>query len=162
MPVNELIQLDAYDLTRIVIDRDEIYQRLPHRHEMALLDGIVHYAPQDGIAIGFHDTRADEFWCRGHIPNRPLMPGVLMVESAGQLCGYYYDREMGEQGKRFFGFAGLEDVRFRGVVLPGQRLWLVARMQKMRSSSGVFATQGFVEGRVVYDGVIKGMVIPAP
>ncbi len=160
MPVSELIDLSAFDLTRVVIGPDEIYKRLPHRHEMALLDAIVHYAPQDGIAIGYHDARADEFWTRGHIPGRPLMPGVLMVESAGQLCGYYYDREMRADGKRFFGFVGLEDVRFRGTVLPGQRLWLVAKMMKMRSNSGVFATQGFVDGRPVYDGIIKGMVIP--
>ncbi len=160
MPVQELIDLSSLDLTKIVIGPDEIYKVLPHRHEMALLDGIVHFAPEDGFAVGYKDVRDDEFWVRGHIPGRPLMPGVLMVESAGQLCGYYFDTVMQEAGNRFFGFAGLGDVRFRGTVLPGQRLYLVAVKEKMRLNSGVFRTQGLVDGRVVYDGVIKGMVIP--
>lgn len=160
MPLTEIADLAALDLSRVVIPKDDIYAVLPHRHEMALLDGILMFAPEQDIAVGYHDVRADEFWCRGHIPGRPLLPGVLMVESAGQLCGYYFERVMQEAGDRFFGFAGLEDVRFRGTVLPGQRLVLVARPQKMRSNSGVFATQGFVDGKVVYDGIIKGMVIP--
>lgn len=160
MPVQELVDLATVDLETVVIDRDAIYRVLPHRHEMALLDGILHFAPQDGFAVGFHDVRDDEFWVRGHIPGRPLLPGVLMVESAGQLCGYYFETVMREAGNRFFGFAGLSDVRFRGTVQPGQRLFLVAKAEKMRSNSGVFATQAYVDGRIVYDGIIKGMVIP--
>ena len=161
MPVTELVDISTIDLTQTAVDRAGIYEVLAHRHEMALLDRICKFDPEEGIVVGYHDARDDEFWVRGHIPGRPLMPGVLMIESAGQLCGYYFDRVVRNGNNHFFGFAGLADVRFRGTVLPGQRLVLAARPKKLRQTSGVFDTQGYVDGKVVYDGVIKGMVIPA-
>ncbi len=160
MPVTELIDISTVDLSQTAVSRDKIYEVLAHRHEMALLDNICVFDTEREIAVAYHETRDDEFWVRGHIPGRPLMPGVLMVETAGQLCGYYFDQAMTQNENRFFGFAGLSDVRFRGTVLPGQRFVIAAKPRKMRRFSGVFDTQGYVDGKVVYDGVIKGMVIP--
>lgn len=160
MPAEYLVDISDLDLSKVVIDPDEIYRLLPHRHEMALLDGIVHYAPDDGFAVGYKDVRDDEFWCRGHIPGFPLLPGVLMIEAAGQLCGYYFDREMKKEGKNFFGFAGLDTARFRGTVRPGQRLHIVAKMKRMRTHSGMFFAQGIVDGEIAFDVTIKGMTIP--
>lgn len=160
MPVTKLVELDQLDLSKVVISKQQLYEVLAHRHEFMLLDGLLHYSPETGVAVGFHDARDDEFWCRGHIPGKPLMPGVLMIEAAGQVCGYYFDRNMTQASGRFFGFVGVDEVRFRGVVKPGQRLILVAKAKNMRPNAGIFETQGFVNGEMVYEGIIKGMNIP--
>lgn len=160
MPVTELVDLRSLDLSRVVITKEQIYEVLAHRYEFMLLDGLLHYSPETGIAVGYHDARPDEFWARGHIPGRPLMPGVLLIEAAGQVCGYYFDRNMTQAGNRFFGFVGVDEVRFRGTVLPGQRVVLVSKVKNMRPNAGIFHTQGFVDGTLVYEGIIKGMCIP--
>lgn len=155
-----ILELDRLDLDRVVVPKEEIYRVLPHRHEMALLDGLLHFDRERGEAVGFHDVRDDEFWVRGHIPGRPIMPGVLMVEAAGQVAGYAFEHlQPGEPG-RFFGFAALDGVRFRGIVVPGDRLLLVAAPRRVRANFGQFAVQGYVKRRRVLDVTITGMVIP--
>jgi len=105
--------------------------------------------------IGFKDVRDDEFWVRGHIPGRPLFPGVLMCEAAAQLCSYYYRRYGGSN--RFVGFGGMDKVKFRGQVVPGDRLILLARVIRLGTRRAVFEVQGIVDGRVVFEGVVTGM-----
>ena len=81
---------------------------------------------------GYRDVRDDEFWVRGHIPGRPIFPGVLMIETAAQLVGYYAMSKMPSQG--FLGFGGVEDVKFRGTVVPGQRRDLEFSFKEKRTA----------------------------
>ena len=88
--------------------------------------------------------RRDEFWVRGHMPDYPLMPGVLMCEAAAQLCSLlHHDQSDCMQGD-FLGFGGMENVRFRGPVRPGDRLVLIAKGIKMHRRQTIFNVQGFV------------------
>ena len=89
MPPPLLVDLQGIDLGRLEITREGIRQMNPHRFEMEQLDGIIKFAPEQGYAIGLRNVTDQEFWVRGHIPGRPLMPGVLMLEAAAQLCTYY-------------------------------------------------------------------------
>ncbi len=155
-----LFDLSGIDLSACALDRRGLERYLPHRGVMMLLDALVWTKDDYTRCVGVKHVRDDEFWVRGHIPGRPLMPGVLIVESAGQLCGYFFERVMLASGERFFGFAGLDEVRFRGVVVPGKRLYLACRPQKMRSTSGVFDAQGTIDGEIVFDCIVKGMAIP--
>ena len=66
-------------------DRAAVLERIPQRHEMALLHGILHHDPEQQLAIGVHEASPTDFWVRGHIPGRPLMPGVVMIEISAQL-----------------------------------------------------------------------------
>lgn len=156
MPPKPLIDLSQIDPTRVLVDRQGIYRVNPHRFEFQQLDGICLLDRTEQTLAGFRDVRADEFWVRGHIPGRPIFPGVLMIETAAQLVGYYVMTEPQRQGD-FLGFGGVDDVKFRGVVQPGSRIIMLGQMLDQKPRRCIGATQGFVNGRMVYEGIITGM-----
>ena len=143
----------------VIYDIDAVQEKIPQRHEMALLHGVLKHDPEKHFAIGFHDARETDFWVRGHIPGRPLMPGVVMVEAAAQLSAFVSAWITPQEGGRLFGFAGLESVRFRGQVLPGDRMILMASAVRVRPSLAQFATQAFVGEKLVFQGTVIGASI---
>jgi 3-hydroxyacyl-[acyl-carrier-protein] dehydratase len=156
MPAQPLIDLAELDVNKVVVDRDAIYNVNPHRFEFQLLDGILLIDRERQLLAGFSRIRPEAFWVRGHIPGRPLMPGVLMIESAAQLVSYYEMSIKKEEGA-FLGFGGVDGVKFRGTVQPGDTLILVGKMVESRARRSIGETQGFVNGKMVYEGIITGM-----
>lgn len=154
-----ILQPEALDPKQVLVGKEGIRVWVPQRHEFEMLDGILHYDEQAQVAVAFKQLTDQEFWVRGHIPGRPLFPGVLMIESAAQLCCYAFCRMQNER-ERFFAFGGVDTVRFRGTVKPGDRVLLMARAKKIRSNLGVFDTQAFVANRLVFEGIVTGMVLP--
>lgn len=144
------------DLNRTVAGRPEIERVNPQRYEMAQLTAILHVDPSQNLIAGYKDVTADEFWVRGHMPDYPLMPGVLMCEAAAQLCSYYIMTNGMQQGD-FLGFGGMENVRFRGPVRPGDRLVLVAKGTRMHRRQTIFSVQGFVGATMVFHADIIGV-----
>jgi 3-hydroxyacyl-[acyl-carrier-protein] dehydratase len=149
------VDLSSVDTSKVLVDRETIYQVNPHRYEFMLLDGICMMDHSQGLIVGFRDVRDDEFWVRGHIPGRPLMPGVLMIETAAQLVSYYVMSQ--NPGKGFLGFGAVDGVKFRGTVTPGSRLIMMGKMIECRPRRCIGQTQGFVDGQMVYEGLITGM-----
>jgi len=157
MPPAALVDLATIDTSRILVDREGIRRANPQRFEMEQLDAIIALDFKQHLVIGFKDV-GDEFWVRGHMPDYPLMPGVLICEAAAQLVSYYcHTAKLVEDG--FLGFGGIEDVRFRGQVRPGDRLLMVGKGARINRRQTVFETQGFVETNMVYHGRIIGVPI---
>ena len=157
MPPKPLFDLSTIDLDRVIIGPEAIREKNAQRYEMEQLDGILLADFEAGVIIGIKNSREDEFWVRGHIPGRPLLPGVLMCEMAAQLCSFYYRTEI--EGDSFLGFGGMQDVKFRGQVLPGDRLVMIASKIDVRPRRATFECQGFVDGKMVYQGTIVGMPV---
>jgi 3-hydroxyacyl-[acyl-carrier-protein] dehydratase len=143
----------------LVHDLTTLGERLPQRHEMALLHGIVHHDREEHFGVGIHDASPDDFWVRGHIPGRPLMPAVVMVEIAAQLCAWLASHAIDVPDGRFIGFAGLDEARFRGSVAPGERLIIAAAPKRIRSRLAHFHSQAFAGDKLVFEGVIIGTAI---
>jgi 3-hydroxyacyl-[acyl-carrier-protein] dehydratase len=134
----------------------------PHRGQMRLLDGIAWHNEPWKSALAYHDVPDDAFWCAGHIPGRPIFPGVLMIEAAAQLASILLIEQVraaGLEPPKFVGFAGVDDVKFRGQVTPGDRLYILGKEIKFKPRRCICATQAIVNGTLVYEGTITGMPI---
>ncbi len=160
MPPPLLFDLSQIDLnTKPLYDRDAVEKANPQRFEMQQLDGILWCDREKSLVLGYKDVTDDEFWIRGHIPGRPLMPGVIMVEAAAQLSSFFL-KEIYQEGG-FIGFAGIESAKFRSVVEPGQRLYLlghITQYKKRRDTARVtISVQGVVDGTMVFETIVTGM-----
>jgi 3-hydroxyacyl-[acyl-carrier-protein] dehydratase len=151
-----------FDLSKInlagkpVFGRDDILKVNPQNYEMQQLDGVLWYDKPNMLVLGYKDVTDKEFWVRGHIPGRPLMPGVIMVESAAQLLSYFVKQIMGEQG--FIGFTGIDSAKFRSTVEPGQRLLLLGKITKFKPGRKYDAyIQGLVGDKMVFETEVSGM-----
>jgi len=155
-----ILDPSKYDLNRVVADIDEIRKYNPQRFELEQLTAVVYDDAERGICVGYKDLAPDEFWARGHMPGMPLMPGVLMCEAAAQLCSYHAQRHDLLRAE-MLGFGGLDNVRFRGTVLPGDRLVIVAEKTHLRPGQMIRCRfQCFVRENLVCEGEIKGIPIP--
>jgi len=154
MPPQFLFDISGVDLTRIIHDQEEIRRCNPQRGAMEMLNAIVYVDEASHRVIGYKDVREDEFWVAGHVPGRPLLPGVLMVESAAQLASFYARRYLNWTG--FMGFSGIEQCRFRMQVAPPCRLYVLG--ERVYSRHGIICCrhQGAIDGNLVFETTILG------
>jgi 3-hydroxyacyl-[acyl-carrier-protein] dehydratase len=156
-----LLDLSEIDFNHVIADLEEIRRYNPQRFEMEQLTAIVYDNFEDKVCAGYKDITEHEFWVRGHMPGMPLMPGVLICESAAQMCSYYAHKHHLLGNCKVVGFGGLEDVRFRDPVRVGDRLVVVCKMLKVRPGAIIVCRfQAFVRDSLVADGQIKGIPLP--
>ena len=162
MPPPVLFPLERFDPDHVYASLEKIREKNPHRFEMELLTRICHFDLEARELAAVYDVPRDPFWARGHIPDRPIMPGVLLIEAAAQMCSYAVHRAWELEGihrEGFFGFGGIDGVKFRGIVFPGDRLLILGRASDIRPRRAVFSTQGWVDGTMVFEAAITGMWI---
>lgn len=116
-----------------MIDIKGIENIIPHRGDMRLIDEIREYDENSGV--GIHYVRPDEFWCSGHFPSKPIMPGVLQIEALAQTACFIAFSTLGASGGKNLGyFTTMEKVKFYHMVEPGDILELHVEVliKKMR------------------------------
>ncbi len=127
----------------ITLDINEIKQLLPHRYPFLLVDKIIELVPKERI-VGIKQVTYNEFFFRGHFPETPVMPGVLIIEALAQAGAVLALREIEDRAKKIPYFSGIEKARFRRPVVPGDTLTLEVtalrighKIQKMRGEAKV-------------------------
>ncbi len=157
MPPPLLFDIDDIDLNQVLFSKEEIYACLPQAYEFEQLDGICYVNEEKQIGIAYRDVRTDEWWCRGHIPGNPIFPGVLQLESAAQMAGFFSRYLPGQQG--FFGFGGVDRCKFREAVIPPARIYYLCKKVKDQPRRVICETQGIVGRTLVFEAAITGMVM---
>lgn len=154
-----LYDYKRFDFDHPMFDITEIRKVNPHRYEMEQLSGVVFVDHENHGVVGYKDVTENEFWARGHMPDFPIMPGVLLCECAAQLA-CFYSRKFDVLGGDYLGFGEIDDVCFRYPVFHCSRLILLVKTVRLkRGRFGRFEFQGFVNDRLVFNGSMIGVPI---
>ena len=133
-----------------MLDREAIMQGIPHRDPFLLVDRVEDLTSGES-ATGFLNVTEDAFWVPGHFPDYAVMPGVLIVEAMAQVGAVALLSLEENQGKIAF-FAGIDKVRFKRQVTPGETLQMEVTITKRRGPIGFGDAKAFVEGELACSG----------
>ena len=133
------------------LSSEEILGLLPHRFPFALIDRVIEHVPGKK-AVALKNVTINEPQFQGHFPERPLMPGVLIVESMAQVGGIIVT-QMPDLPKGLFVFAGINNVKFRRPVVPGDQLVITCELLSIkRKRFGKVKGEAHVDGQLVCAG----------
>ena len=136
----------------MALGKSEIEAILPHRDPFLLIDEVVELEPGSRV-VARKRVREDEFWTAGHFPGRPVMPGVLIVEAMAQTGAVAVLSEEENRGRIAF-FAGIDDVRFKRMVVPGDELELECHLERIRGPIGRGKATAKVDGKLAARGTL--------
>lgn len=153
--LNESTETTASDSsqpsTQSLPSLEDIHKLLPHRYPFALVDRIIEYVPGKR-AVGIKNVTFNEPHFQGHFPGRPLMPGVMIVEAMAQVGGIVLT-QMADMEGGLFVFAGMDKVRFRRPVVPGDQLVMTVELLSVkRRRFGKMQARAVVDGQRVAEG----------
>jgi beta-hydroxyacyl-ACP dehydratase FabZ len=140
-----------------MLDINEIKKIIPHRYPFLLVDKIIE-CDDDSQIVGIKSVTMNEPFFQGHFPEFPVMPGVLIVEAMAQVACILAMRVLKKEGQASVFFTGIDGVKFRKPVVPGDVLRLELTKTKQRGELFRFDGKALVEGKVVTQGSIQAIL----
>ena len=136
-----------------MLENQEIQKIIPHRYPFLLVDRIIELEVGKR-AVGIKNVSINESFFQGHFPGHPIMPGVLIIEALAQV-GTVAILKMPEYNGYLGLFAGLDDVKFKRQVIPGDQLRLEVELVKLRKTFGVATGKAYVGEELAAEGTLK-------
>jgi 3-hydroxyacyl-[acyl-carrier-protein] dehydratase len=152
-----LFDLSCIDLDAVAVTPEEVARLNPQAGHMRHLDYVIWMARDYSQSLGVKRVRHDEFWVAGHIPGRPLLPGVIMIEAGAQLASVAYRHRM--RNPQFMAFTHIDNAVFRAQVVPGDTLYLLAHERKFQPRRFVCDIQGVVRDTLAFEATISGITL---
>ena len=143
------------------IDLQGIMDLLPHRYPMLLVDRILDYEPKEWIR-GMKNISFNEEVFQGHFPSRPVFPGVYIVEAMAQTGGCLLMQEYEDRARKVIYFMGIDAVKFRKPVLPGDQLVMEVKVIQFKGRICKMRGEAFVDGQKVAEAELMSMQVDAP
>ena len=130
-------------------DIEKILELLPHRYPFLLVDRVISLVPDDKI-VALKNVTINEPFFQGHFPGKPIMPGVLIIEAMAQAGGILaYETGPFEKRNRLIYFMGMDKVRFRKMVVPGDQIIFEAKILKFKSKVAKMSGTATVDGQLI-------------
>lgn len=142
---------------------EQIMSFIPHRYPFLLVDKITNIVPHES-AIGIKMVTMNEWFFQGHFPEKPIMPGVLIIEAMAQTAGalvmysLQQEKSVSAQQSKAVYFMSVEQAKFRQPVVPGNVLQLHVQKERQRGNVWKFKGQAFVENKLVDEAIFTAMI----
>ncbi len=140
-----------------MLNKEEIKKIIPQREPFLMIDEIEEYTPGES-AIAYKYVDQEEYYFKGHFPGNPIMPGVLIVEALAQTGAVAILSEKENKGKNAL-FGGIDKLRFKKTVLPGDKLKLEVKIIKRKGPVGIGEAIATIDGKVVAKGELTFAVV---
>jgi 3-hydroxyacyl-[acyl-carrier-protein] dehydratase len=140
------------------LDVNEIQRIIPHRYPFLLVDAVVELEPGKRI-VGIKSVTINEPFFAGHFPGAPVMPGVLIIEAMAQVGAILVLKDLPDREKKLLYFAGIDQVRFRQPVVPGNQLKLVVEILKLRPRYGKLKGEAYVGETLVAEAEVLSSIV---
>lgn len=144
-----------------VIDIQQIMRLLPHRYPFLLIDRVVEVEPRQRI-VAIKNVTVNEPHFQGHFPDYPLMPGVLIVEAIAQAGGVLLLDEIPDREGKLMVFTGIDGVKFRRPVTPGDQLRIEVKVLQWRSRAVKMQGTVTVDGKIACEATVMCQLVPRP
>lgn len=147
---------------KTVLTLDEILTILPHRYPLLMIDRLVDIKPGES-AVAIKNVSYNEQFFQGHFPQKPVMPGVLIIEAMAQAAAAYtsYTENLDVEGKIVL-FMGVDKARFRKPVTPGDQLRILVKTVQRRPPVWRFEGEAYVDEKLVAEAVFAAMLAHMP
>jgi len=152
-------KLDPNNHTEFVFDINEIMDILPHRYPFLLLDRVLSYDSETKTMLAYKNVTFNEPHFTGHFPNKPIMPGVLILEVMAQAGGILILKENGDsvRGKIAY-FSSINHAKFRKPVIPGDQLMIEVKLISKKFNAYLFSSKAYVSGKVVAEAELQAVL----